>query len=450
MMRLSIQARLLGASLLSVLIVAMVTLWLAYREAGHEVEELLDGQLVQYARIMLALAHAGEDDEVEPAHIDGHRYASKVIFQIWERTGAGDRLLLRSPEAPGAWPAGVARNGFSELRLGASHWRCFAAVEPEGKHYVLAALDLAIHDELTHDIAWGNLRPYLYSLPFLALLLAWGVRNGLAPLRRLDVELAGRSPGRLDPLTEAHATRELRPLIQTMNRLFGRLTQALDNERRFTSDAAHELRTPLAAMKLQLQVAERCQDADEAGRAIGKALRGADRMSHLVAQLLALARLESGQQMALQASVGLSELVRDSIDEAEALAGRKAISLTSEIDPDLVVNCNSDLLRVLMRNLLDNAIRYGQAGGHVRIILKRQAQHALISVLDDGPGVPAADRGQLGQRFQRFGAHAVDGVGLGLSIVRRIAELHGAELQFGIGLDGHGFGVTVSLPADGA
>jgi two-component system sensor histidine kinase QseC len=367
-MRLSIQTRLLVLSLLSVLIVALATMALAYREAEHEVDELIDGQLVQYARIMLALAHTSDDDEVEAPHIDGHRYASRVIFQIWERDNDGDTLLLRSPESPSVWPAGVARQGYSDMRLGDAAWRCFAASDPESKRHVLAALDLHVRDELTKDIAWGNVRPYLYGLPVLAFLLIWGIRGGLAPLYRLEQALAQRSPERLDRLPENLATRELRPLIGTMNGLFDRVKGVLDNERRFTSDAAHELRTPLAALKVQLQVAQRTPDDQEWHAAIGKALKVTDRMTHLVGQLLALARLENAQSAPAMDTVPLSGLAQDCFDDAQAQAVGRI--LESSLQPDLETHGNADLLRALIRNLLDNALRYTPAGGHIHLSLE--------------------------------------------------------------------------------
>jgi two-component system sensor histidine kinase QseC len=446
-MRLSIQARLLLLSLGAVLGVAVITMWLAYREAEHEVEELIDAQLTQYARIMLALAHVGDDDEVEAPHISGHRYASHVIFQIWQAGEHGDTLLLRSPEAPHTWPEGVARQGYSDMRLDGTAWRCFTAEDSDKARYVLAAIDTRIQADLTEDIAWGNVKPYLIGLPLLGLLLAWAVRGGLAPLRRLEAELGGRSPERLDPLPEAAQTKELRPLAGAMNRLFDRLGKAWDNERRFTSDAAHELRTPLAAMKAQLQVAQRAEDVEEVRDAVRKALRGTDRMTHLVSQLLALARLESGPAKAPREQVALSDIVAGCLADAVEQAAKAGVALESEIEACIRVAGNTDLLAVLTRNLLDNALRYTPAGGRARLGLRGESGHVVLSVRDNGPGVAETDRDKLGQRFQRFGAQHVDGVGLGLSIVGRIADLHGAYLTFGAGLDGRGLGVEVSLPA---
>jgi two-component system sensor histidine kinase QseC len=440
----SIQARVLALSLAALIIVGSVTVGLGYRRVVHEIDELMDAQLAQYARIMLALAHEAEDDEVRPPEIEGHVYASRLLFQIWRRHDGQDRLLLRSPEAPQVWPEGVARAGYSEARIGVAEWRVFVAASHD--QTVLAALDLKIRDELARDMALGNLKPYFLGLPILGLLLALAVRQGLGPLRRIEAELARRTPEQLDPLTETDATRELSPVIQAMNRLFQRVGATLENERRFTSDAAHELRTPLAALKLQLQVAQRTADPTERAEAIAKALRGSDRMTHLVAQLLALARLEGSGASIEKLPVSLAMLVAEMASDFQGDAARRGIHIETEIAPEVQVAGNADLLAILLRNLIDNALRYVPAGGRVRISLEAQDRRVLLNVADDGPGVPTEEIVRLGQRFNRLGPQSSEGVGLGLSIVRRIAELHDGELTFGPGLDGSGLVAQLSLP----
>jgi len=441
----SIRARLLALSLSALAAVGLITVWLAYRGALHEIDELMDAQLAQYARIMLALAHEAEHDEVKPPDIEGHTYASRLMFQIWHREHDIDRLLLRSPEAPTDWPAAAPRSGYGQLHLGDTAWRVFVAGSDD--KVVLAALDLGIRDELARDLALGNLKPYLVGLPLLGLLLFFVIRSGLRPLSSLRQELARRSPEQLDAIVDADAPRELAPLIGALNRLFERVAGTLANERRFTSDAAHELRTPLAALRMQLQVAQRTPDDDERIEAIAKALRGGERMTHLVAQLLALARLEGQGAGIERIPISLSDLVRDSAGEFSDEATRKGIDLGQAIAPDIVLPGNADLLRILLRNLLDNALRYVPAGGHVRLSLARDAEGATLSVADDGPGVATGDRARLGERFNRLGPQTTEGVGLGLSIVRRIVELHGGRVEFGAGIDGRGLEVRVRLPS---
>ena len=442
--RLSIQSRLILLVLGSVLVVDLVAGWSGYQRAMHEADELLDAQLAQYAQIMLSLAHEGDDDEVRLPDIQAHPYQSKLMFQIWN-TDKAPRLMLRSPEAPHQWPQGVSDEGYSEAVLAGHAWRFFVATGHE-EYVVLAGHDLHIHEELAREIALSNIKPFLLALPVLAALLLLAIRHGLSPLRTLEADLSRRDPGRLDEVPEAGLPRELRPPVRAMNQLFGRIRKAMDKERRFTSDAAHELRTPIAALRAQLQVAQRTPDPGERQSAIAKALLGTDRMTHLVAQLLALARLEAESAGHLDARVDLGLLLQDAVDERSAQAAAKGIRLQTDIEAECGISGNAELLQVLLRNLLDNAIRYTGEGGRVKAALASEQDHVLLSVADDGPGVAEADREMLGQRFHRFGPQTAEGVGLGLSIVRRIAELHGAELVFGEGLDGRGLGVELSFP----
>jgi two-component system sensor histidine kinase QseC len=437
--KLSIQARLLVPVMVAVLVVGLATVVISYQRAVHEIDELFDAQLDQHVRIMLALAHDRDDDEVALPSIHGHRYERQLLFQIWQHDDGRAELLIRSPGSPLAWPAGVARDGYSEAHIDGRSWRAFAATDKDGEVLAWAALDLDFRDHLAGEIARDNMLPYLVGLPILALVLWLAIRQGLAPLRRLEGELASRSPERLDALSEEGLPRELNPLVRTLNRLFGRVGQTLDNERRFTSDAAHELRTPLAALRMQLQVAQRTPDDEERHAAVDKALRGADRMGHLVTQLLALARLESSGSAGDMRSVDLNGLVGEVAADLAVMAADKGVVLELDAAASGDVNGNPDLIRVLVRNLIDNALRYTPPGGRVAVSLAGN----VLRVADNGPGVSAGEHEKLGQRFHRFGPQSAEGVGLGLSIVRRIAELHGAELRFGDGLEGIGLGVEV-------
>lgn len=448
----SIRTRLLFLALGAVLGVAVVTGWLGYRHAIHEVDELIDAELAQYARIMLALGHEDDDDEVTLPAMPGHGYETKILFQIWEqRSGQAAVLLQRSPEAPQGWPAGVGMSGFSEATIGAHTYRLIAMrarhkEDDHGDRLVLAGFELAIRDELARDIALGNLQPYVFALPILIVLLILAVRHGLAPLQRMEQELASRRPGHLEALATTHTPGELRPLVEGMNHLLQRMRQALDNERRFTGDAAHELRTPLAALRMQLQVAQRTPDAAEREAAIGKALRGADRMTHLVTQLLALSRLESGGEDIPMGEVDLAALSREALDDIAALAVARNLHVDARIGKVSAIRGNTDLLRALLRNLLDNAARYCPDGAHIRLDLDGADSGVHLCVRDNGPGIDAALRHTLGERFRRMAGQHTEGAGLGLSIVRRIAERHGATIQFSDGLDAQGLGVHIQFP----
>lgn len=441
----SIQNRLLALGLAIVFAVGAGTTWFGYWRAVHEVDELVDAQLAQYAQILLALTRAGDRAEIAFPAMHGHNERTRIVFQVWETEDGAAMLTLTSPGLSRQWPERVAKDGYSNARIGDQSWRCFAATDEQGEHRVWVALSLHDRNQLTGAIALNNVKSYALGLPVLAVLLAVAIRRGLVPLRRMESELGDRSPERLDPLSEDETAQELRPLIRTMNALFRRVVRALDNERRFTSDAAHELRTPLAALKVQLQVAQRTPDIDAKQAALGKAMRGAERMTRLVEQLLSLARLESGAARFDMEPFDLSALVEDLVSEMKPAAGEKDCELAADLEPERIVYGKPDLIAILLRNLVDNALRYSPGRGKVVIRLSDEPGHIVLAVLDDGPGVAAADRGRLGERFQRFAAQNVEGVGLGLSIVLRIAELHGTTVAFGNGLDSRGLGVTLQL-----
>lgn len=443
----SIQSRLLVLSLAAVLTVGAATAWFGYRRAVHEVDELVDAQLVEYARIMLALSDAGDEDDIVFPTVRGYQERTRIAFQVWDLGRGSPELILSSHGLSKDWPDGVARDGYSNARIGGRSWRCFATADEKGRHLIWAAMDLHDRDQLARDIALNNVKSYAFSLPVLGLLLVIAIRRGLRPVKSMESELRERSPERLDPLADEDVPAELQPLVGTMNDLFRRMARALDNERRFTSDAAHELRTPLAALRVQLQVAQRAQSGDERQAAVAKALRGAERMTHLVGQLLALARLEGAGAAGQQTEFDLSALIEDALAELQPAAAGKGCRIVARIEPERHIAGNPDLIAVLIRNLLDNAVRYGAEGGRIEIDLAADGERAVLRVADDGPGVAAADRERLGTRFQRFAPQAAEGVGLGLSIVRRIAELHGAEVTFGAGLDGRGLGVELRFPA---
>lgn len=444
---LSIKARLLLLVLGAMLAVELVTGWMSYHRAVHEADELLDTQLVQYAQIILSLGRNDEAAEVRLPDIQAHPYQNQLMFQMWDMRGE-PRLVLRSPEAPRQWPEGVAPAGFSETTLAGHAWRFFGA-RSDDRYVVLAAHDLHIHQELASQIALSNMAPFFVAVPVLALLLGLAIRHGLRPLHALAAALGARDPRRLDPVTDTDWPHELTPPVRAMNQLFERIRHTLEEERRFTSDASHELRTPIAALRAQLQVAERTPDSQERQAAIAKALQGTHRMTHLVAQLLALARLDVTAVERPDAEADLGALLEDAVAGVAAQAMHKGVSLETAAGGDCRVLGNAELLHVLLRNLVDNAVRYTPAGGTVRAGVCREDGCVVVTVADNGPGVAAGERARLGQRFHRIGTPRADGVGLGLSIVRRIAALHGAEVAFGDGLEGRGLGISVRFRAPG-
>jgi signal transduction histidine kinase len=294
-----------------------------------------------------------------------------------------------------------------------------------------------IVEALGDSLVW----PLAAALPALAAAIWLGVGSGLRPLRELRAQLARRGVADLSPFDNSRTPQEIEPLVAELNRLFGRIEAALQRERRLTADAAHELRTPLAVLSTHAQVARRAADAAARDEALDALVAGAERAARLIEQMLTLARLESGQPQGESRRVELRAIARDVLAELAPRALQKKLDIALDEGPPAEVHAHPGLLAVLVRNLVDNAVRYTPAGGRVRVAVRAPG---TLEVRDSGPGVPAEELPHLGERFHRLAPQAESGSGLGLSIVLRIAELHGAKARFAPGPEG-GLAVTVSF-----
>jgi len=417
----SLQARLLLLLLAGVagfaLLLAAASAW----TLKEELDELLDAHLAE-AAALLVVQQAGlphQDGRVLDAP-QLHRYASKAVFQVFHQ----GQLVLRSARAPQAPLLASFANGFHTVTLQGRHWRVFAAQGADPELQVLVGEPLAERLHLVGEalenwpLLWGG------ALLALLLALALSLRRALRPLRRLQADLQARQPDSLQPLQLPGAPSELAPAVQALNALFVRIAALLAGERRFTADAAHELRTPIAAIRAQAQVALGAQNPAEREHALRATLQGCDRAAHLVDQLLTLARLEGGAAMQRE-PVDLAQLAREQLAELapQALARQQQLSLDAQPQP---LPGDAALLRVLLRNLVDNALRHSPPGARIEV---QVGGDALLTVEDSGPGLDAATAAGLGQRFVR-GAEALgSGSGLGWSIAQRIAAGHGLSLR---------------------
>jgi two-component system sensor histidine kinase QseC len=440
--------RSLARDLLVFLVGAMAVAWLAtalvsYFEARHELEELLDAHLTQMASLLLAEA-SQESRTVDDEHAPQlHRYGRRVSFQLWEN---GTRLRLHSVNAPDT-RLSPREEGFSDVTVDGRGWRVFSAWD-ENRRYVVQVGERAdARDEIVARIAANLLLPLLFALPALAVLIGLGIRRATQPLRVLSRQVEERTPANLAAVEVAEAPTEVAPLVDSLNRLFERVRITSENERRFTADAAHELRTPLAALRAQAQVARGSTDDAERRRALDNVIAGCDRASHLVAQLLTLARLEPQGFRAERAPCTLREVLQHTIIELAPMALNKSVELELHGDSSATVLGEARLLEILFRNLVDNAVRYGPAQSRVRIRIDRTGRDVVVRIADEGPGVPPVERESLGRRFHRLGGSDASGSGLGLSIARRIAELHDATIAFEETKQGAGLTVNVSFPA---
>lgn len=430
----SLRRRLLGLLLGGVAAGWLAALAFTYFDAHHEIDELFDAQMVQVAQTLLSLASEyDDDDDVARLESGGHKYQRKFVFQLWDADG---RLLLRSPQAPAQALAGL--DGFSESGGGGQErWRYYSQWDAGHQLRVVVGENHLVREEIAESIAGRLLLPALFGLPLLGLWIWFATRRGLAPVGAIARQVADRMPDHLTPVIPAEAPGEIRPLLDAMNSQFSRVATVLDNERRFTADAAHELRTPLAAITAQSQVARRARDSAERDHALVQLAIGARRASHLLEQLLTLARLDPASGLPL-APVRLDALAADICADHGATALAKNITLELDASTPATVPANDAMLRVLLRNLLDNALRYTPPGGQVSVSVTAGETGVTLRVSDSGPGIPATERENALRRFHRLAGQEMEGSGLGLSIVARIAELHGARFELADGLGAAG------------
>lgn len=447
----SLQRRLLLYLLICAPLVWGVALYFSISRARLEVNELFDAELIRLARqVQSTLGHGlpAEAAPLPPAPREGAVDAGDadvrdLAVAVWDRSG---QLMLSDREGV-QLPYRPERSGFVDEPLAGGAWRVYYLQSFDGRWLVASGQRVYERDELVYGLTVSQVVPWLLVLPILLGVMAWAVRRALSPMTRLTRELQVRPADDLQPLAENRAPAELKPLIGAMNGLFARIEQMLVRERRFTADAAHELRTPLAVLRAQWDVVQRAGSPAERAAAEAKLDVGFERMGRLVTQMLALSRVESGTAPTLD-EVRWPPIVEQAMSDCLALAERRGIELGCEWPPGdrhpMPLLGNEHLLTVLLRNLLDNAVRYAPAGSAVTLRIGQDS----IEVENAGPPLSDEQMARLGERFYRPDGQQEVGSGLGVSIVRRIAELHGLELVFGARPDGTG--VRVLLRFDSA
>ncbi|OYU42644.1 MAG: two-component sensor histidine kinase, partial [Burkholderiales bacterium PBB4] len=403
-----------------------------------ELDELLDGHLAQAASLLVAQqTHVDNDNDDDVMDVTSmHKYAPAVAFQVFH-LGV---LVMGSPNVGAAPMAGLTR-GFATVSLAdGESWRVFAARGDHSDVQVYVGERIHTRQEIVLTVLRGMLLPLLVALPLLAVLLWSSVRLVLAPLRKLSEQVSLRDPQALSPLPLEGLPTEMQSLVGELNALLARIALMVETERRFTADAAHELRTPIAAIRAQAQVAMGA-GADEAQRrvALETTLAGCDRAARLVDQLLTLARLEVEGGDARAA--GNTDLAAVAQGDAADLA-----QLELEAAPQSRVHAHEVLLAILLRNLLDNALRYAPDGARIQVSVQSEAGLVRLVVQDSGPGMSPANRERLGERFFRVLGHQQPGSGLGWSIVQRIATVTGAQLAVEQSVALGGLQVSVTWP----
>ena len=432
----SLRARLLLSLLAALAGAAVLVGGLTYRNVLRQTEALFDYQLRQMA---LSLRDQGEIAPGNAAALQDEDL--DFVVQIWHVDGRSVYASRAHQDLPNRTALGL-----SEIQVGKARWRSFAVAARD--RVIQVAQPVRIREGLAADAALRSVLPLLAAAPLMAALLWWLIERSLRPLARVARQVGEQDATGLTPLPATGLPEEVAPLVTALNALLDRLGLAWAGQRAFVADAAHELRSPLTALKLQAQVLRRLGETDapepERQAALAALIAGVDRAGRLVEQLLALARTEPGAPQPAPQPVALAALLGQVLaDEAAPLAASRGSQLVLTADDSLAVPGDAAELRVLVRNLVDNALRYSPPGGTVQITLAASPAGPLLTVDDSGPGIPKAERERVFERFVRGAASAeTTGSGLGLAIVRQIARRHGAGVALGISPLG---GLRVSL-----
>ena len=444
-MKLSLKLRLTLLFLLLSLAAWFAASLVAWQQTTHKLDKLFDTQQMLFAKRLLTMdldeVRAPERMRDMPKKVKHGRLDDDALaFAIFSAEGD---MILNDGENGRDIPYHYRRDGFDDGRLKDDNdaWRFVWLTSPDGKYRVVVGQEAEYRQEMALDVVSSQLTPWLVALPVMLLLLIVMLSRELKPLKKLAQTLRSRSPDATDTLSTQGVPAEVRPLLDSLNHLFTRTQEMMSRERRFTSDAAHELRSPLAALKVQTDVAQLYLDDPQAqAKALAQMHAGIDRASRLVDQLLTLSRLDSLDNLDNIEPLALADLLQSAVMDIYHPAQQAGIDIRLNINaPQATRTGQQLLLSLLVRNLLDNAIRYSPRGSVVDVTLNARS----FSVRDNGPGIAPDALARVGERFYRPPGQDETGSGLGLSIVKRIATLHGMRVSLANSAEG-GLDVTVS------
>lgn len=483
----SIRLRLITLLVSTILLVWLAVVALVYVVAGHEVEEVFDANLAQNAHILQALLfHEIEEqkeierqiqmvtEELGPQGVAAYPRLGTLLSAYTTESGkerielieavkgagiqynsgpffitryADGKMMMKGSSAP---DIPMSADGFTDINQGDRTWRTYSVTEKKTGFVIQVGEELSVRSELVGYITRNTLTPLLLAIPIIGILIWAVVGHALASLQRVVKNVSMRAPEAIDPIDDRGTPSEIESLLIALNSLFERVAAAIKRERHFTADAAHELRTPLAALKTHLQVARGQTNEATTRHSLDQALEGVERATHSVEQLLLLARVDAKQaREMINAPVSLRDVAVHVVAALSQQAVDRTIDLGVDAPVKVIVSGDTTALKMMLRNLVDNALRYTPTGGIVTVAVGSDEEGPWIRVADNGVGVAIEDREKIFQRFHR-GARdktlGAKGSGLGLSIVQRIAHLHSAKIQIDDGLNGQGLSVKIVFP----
>ncbi|WP_109482694.1 ATP-binding protein [Paraburkholderia sp. C35] len=457
----SIRRRLMWLILVSVGAVwAAMIVW-SFSNVTHEIGEWDDARLIQLAHLLVQidpsslerLAATGIDVRNEYSRAsrtvndDSDAIPRYALFEV--RDAAGELIVASPGMAALNRPFSVSETaqGVHALSIGGQRWLAYALRDSTTGRTVRVLEPANVRSDLSTGVASRIGRPIALALPVLALLVWFSVGHSFRPLSAISKAVRMRDSRILEPIHVNPSPAEVRPLVDAITQLLARLQQSILRERAFTADAAHELKTPLAAIKVQAQVALAAHDGAQQQQAMRRVVQGVDRSAHLAEQLLLLARLDERGTLTTS-QMGLYDVAAEAIAFRATHAEEKSITVLLSGDRDARIDADRALARTLVDNLLDNAIKYGETGGRVHISVLADTQTVTLTVSDNGPGVTDEERRRLTDRFFRGASASAsgNGSGLGLSIVARIAAHFNAQVHIGSGIGRRGLAVQIAFP----
>ncbi|MGX9220653.1 ATP-binding protein [Massilia varians] len=430
----SLRGRLLWYLLAAITIAALAQASIAYRTSLHDADQIFDYHMQQMALSLrsstpLSNSEAQQRLQAKNEASPGGAGNDDMVVQMWSPDGVQVFHSVSRARLPQR-----AVLGFSNVKANGTVYRVFS-IQSENQT-VQVAQDLAVRRNMAGNLALRTLGPIAVMMPILMLVVWWVVSGSLEPVARVRSQVASRQADDLSPVSDAGLPDEVQPLVQELNLLFGRVRTAFDAQQSFVADAAHELRTPLAALRLQAQSLDRADTPEARKLAVQRLTAGIDRATRLVEQLLVLARQEATAAAGTVARpVDLADLARRTVADLAGVAAAKGVDVGIHHADPATVEGQPDALHILLRNLVDNAIKYTPAGGTADISVRSDTAKdgctVTVTVEDSGPGIPPEERERVFDRFYRVAGSEAAGSGLGLAIIKAIAERHGATLALG-------------------
>jgi two-component system sensor histidine kinase QseC len=445
------------ASITGVWCIAVV--W-SYAEAAREIDRWDQGRMIMVARLLLPLDNTNlaelakdgvdmrnEYDQPGRGPRNGDRRPRYALVKVTNRNGAIEAISrgFTSVVRSASLAEETAPSLLQPFDASGTQWHSLVLTDAKTGRTVWLVLPALTNSNFETGTPMRLARPALVTLPLLALLVWLSIGRSLRPLTLLVDAIHSRDASRLEPIAMSDAVKEVRPLVDSINQLIARLSATFDRERAFTSQAAHELKTPLAAIKVHAQVALLAENDEALRRALHGVIEGVDRSAHLSRQMLLLARLDN-QTACEEATFDLGELVRAALAETSHEFNARRIAASVFDGGNAFVRADASLVRIALNNLLDNALRYANPDGLVQVRIIGNDSATYLEVVDDGPGVLEGEREKLVDRFFRGANAKASGTGLGLSIVARIASFSGATLTFADGLNGKGLSARMTFP----